>query len=260
MRSIQERAQEAHQHLTQRLEEEKQAYLNSNSEEYKQDYWDKKICGLWWHSDTGDFPINLAAFKTKNADLEANFDRFIPWVMLALEELWFSWTIDDIFILDESAKHYLKINAVTSNNQHKALWILSNQEEQFPELAEKIWDLFYDALAEVLIGISETAPDIAAYMKQAWENAQNAWEICRPYINEKTNPKHKTDIAGMSNKELWNRIGKLDNKTLKYFLKLLWDKIRKDWLADEWRWRKKLATELFETSKSILSAQLSVSD
>lgn len=142
----------------------------------------------------------------------------------------------------------------------KLLWVLSNQEEQFSELAEKIWDLFYDALAEVLVGISETAMDIATYMKQAWEHTQNAWEICKPFINKRTNPKHTVNVGGMNNATLGQSIGKLDKQSLKQFLKLLWDKIYKDGLADEWRWRKKLATELFETSKSILWAQASISE
>lgn len=243
------------------LQTKQQAYLNSDSDDFKQSYWDKYICTHWWRDDSDLFPLDLNEFKLRYANIEPNFDRFIPWIMVALEDLWFSWTIDSIFTLDESAKHYLRIHSLTASNSQAVEWLVSQTEQQYSELAEKIGDLFYDALGDVLRWISEsTSPEVSSSILRAIEHSQNAWEICKPYINEKTNPKHKTDIAGMDNKALGNRIGKLDNRTLKLFLKLLWEKIHKDWLADEWRGRKKLATELFETSKYILSAQSSVSN
>jgi hypothetical protein len=254
MRSIQERASEASQNLIQRMEEEKQAYLNSKSEDFKQDYWDKKICWSWWHSNSEDFPINFSEYRQQYLHIEPNIDRFILWMMAALEDLWFSWTIEDIFILDKPAQHYLRVHSLTAGNSQAVGWIISQTEQQFIELAEKIGDLFYDGLAEVLEWLSETiTPSLSNYIAQARNQASTAWDICKPYINEKTNPKHKTNVAGMDNKTLWNRIGKLDNTTLKNLLDLLWKKIYNDGLADQGRWRKKLATALFWCSESLLN-------
>ena len=236
-------------------------YTNLSDEE-KQDYWNCFVFTMVWHDGRGtELPIDIVHIKEVYKPVESDLNRFLPWTMISLAEEWFDYDYNDVFTLDESAKHYLQIHSLTALNSQAVEWLVSQTEQQYIELAEKIGDLFYDALADVLRWISEsTSPEISSSILRASEHSQNAWEICKPYINEKTNPKHKTDIAGMGNKELWNRIGKLDSKTLKHFLKLLWEKIHRDWLADEWRWRKKLATELFETSKSILSAQLSVSD
>jgi hypothetical protein len=255
MRSIQERASEASQNLIQRMEEEKQTYLNSKSEEFKQDYWDKQICWSWWHSDSEDFPINFSEYRKHHLHIEPNIDRFIPWMMAALEDLWFSWTLEDIFILDEPAQHYLRVHSLTANNSQAVWWIISQTEQQFVELAEKVGDLLYDGLAEVLEWLSQTiTPTVSVHIIQAKQHASTAWEICKPFISKKTNPKHKTNVAGMDNKTLWDRVGKLDNATLKSLLGLLWNKIHTDGLADQGRWRKKLATELFSCSESILNA------
>lgn len=243
------------------LQTKQQAYINSNSDDFKQNYWNNYICTHWWRDDSDMFPLDLKVFRVQHAHIEPNFDRFIPWVMAALEDLWFSWTIDSIFTLDESAKHYLRVHLLTAANSQAVEWIVSQTEQQYIELAEKVGDLFYDALADVLQGISETtSPEVSSNLQKASEHIQNAWEICKPYINEKTNPKHKTDVAWMDNKLLGNRLGKLDSKTLKQFLTLLWDKINRDGLADEWRGRKKLATELFETSQAILDASSSINE
>lgn len=255
MRSIQERASAASQNLIQRMEEEKQTYLNSKSEDFKQDYWDKKICWSWWHSDSEDFPINFSEYRQHHLHIEPNLDRFIPWMMAALEDLWFSWTLEDIFILDETAEHYLRVHSLTASNSQVVWWIISQTEQQFAELAEKIGDLLYDGLADVFEGLSQTiTPTASIQILKARQHASTAWEICKPYISEKTNPKHKTNVAGMDNKMLWNRLGKLDNNTLKSLLELIWNKINNDGLADQGRWRKKLATELFSCSESLLNA------
>jgi hypothetical protein len=237
----------------QKIEQEEQEYINSKSEDFKQTYWNKYVFTTWWYHDRWTtLPIDIKILKQRYSRMESNFNRFIPWIMRTLEEEWFTWTIDSIFTLDESAEHYLRVHSLTVANSQAVEWIVSQTEQQYIELAEKVGDLFYDALADVLEWISETASsEISSNLKKASEHIQNAWRICEPYINKKTNPKHKANVAWMDNKILGNRIGKLDSKTLKKFLTFLWEKIYNDWLADEWRWRKKLATELFECSSQI---------
>ena len=109
------------------IQEQKALYRNGSSEEFKQDYWNRMFCADWWRSETDDFPINLSEFRSRVNSLEPNFSRFIPWIMLALGDLGFSWTIDDIFILDNEAKNYLD-----------------------SRLIENLWDLYYNTLADFL--------------------------------------------------------------------------------------------------------------
>lgn len=234
-------------------------------------HWDK--IGFDYEKDIININEKLSFYRLwlSNYLLESDSDNYLDWLKESLQWQW----VDILWSFKKNWKSYLilyrseaewwlnsqQLESIISNNSQAVEWLVSQTEQQYSELAEKIGDLFYDALADVFRWISEsTSPEVSTSILKASEHSQNAWEICKPYINGKTNPKHKTDIAGMGNKELGNRIGKLDNKTLKLFFKLLWEKIHRDWLADEWRWRKKLATELFETSKSILSAQSSVGD
>ncbi len=235
----------------------------SLSNDEKQDYWNCFVFTMVWYDERGtELPIDIASIRTAYGSVEDNIDRFLPWTMLSLMEEWFvdknwwpSYNYEDIFILDETAKHYLRVHSLTASNSQAVWWIISQTEQQFSELAEKIGDLFYDGLADVFEGLSQTiTPTASIQIIKAKQHASTAWEICKPYISEKTNPKHKTNVAGMDNKTLWNRIGKLDNNTLKSLLELLWNKIHIDGLADQGRWRKKLATELFSCSESLLNA------
>lgn len=230
-------------------------YTNLSDEE-KQDYWNCFVFTIVWYDGRGtELPIDIIHIKEVYKSVESDLNRFLPWTMASLVEEWFDYDYNDVFTLDESAKHYLRIHSLTAANSQAVEWLVSQTEQQYIELAEKIGDLFYDALADVLEGISEiTSSEISSCLKKATEHVQNAWEICKPYINEKTNPKHKTNVVWIENKILGNRIGKLDNKTLNKFLKSLWEKIHRDWLADEWRWRKKLATELLACSESLTDA------
>lgn len=256
-----------------KIQKEEDDYINNSSEQHKQDYWDRKFCGNWWHSDD-DFPINLTEFRKKIASLEQNFDRFIPWIMLALEDLGFTWDISDIFILDEQSKKYLEIHWNLTNNS-QAIWnvidwdnVKKNKTSKVEwvdlsseELAERIWDLFYDSLASFLLSLWEELSKWDENLKKAWEylkiasnHIMNAWRICLPYVWEWfPNLKHSTEIKwlNISREELIGSLWNLTNEALKEFLLNLSKKIHKDWLADEWRWRKKLSNELFETAKSL---------
>lgn len=203
-------------------------------------------------------PINVATLRGQYPDINIYLDSMIYSVadgeVISYEE-----AINRYFILDEEAKKYVKTAWIE--------WLEMNQEE----LAEKIGDLYYDALSVMLSQLSETLKNESEKHSALWdsfeldsitlESSKNllqasahiftAWEICKPFLKVPLNPKHTTDIQGIPNPILGERIWKLNYWKLSTFLKLLWEKIHRDWLADEWRGRQKLATELFESSKLI---------
>lgn len=253
-----------------------QEYTNW-SEQYKQDYWDRKICGSWWHSEDYDFPINLVEFREEIASLEDNFDRFIPWIMLALEDLGFTWDISDIFILDEQAKEYLEIHWNLAKNSEQVWsvidWDIVKKNKtstiewinfSFEELAKRMWDLFYEPLASMLNSIAielekqiDSNEEVVRLLKEACNHILKAWDHCKPYvidINElEKKSKHTFDIkdTSLSNEQISRAIAYLENRKLKEFLELLSAKIYKDWEADKWRWRIKLSNELFASAEKL---------
>ena len=81
-----------------------------------------------------------------------------------------------------------------------------------------------------------------------------AWEICLPYVSHDfPEMKHTTEIKWLDidKEELAKRISNLVNNQLKDFLEKLSAKIHKDWKADEWRKRIKLATELYACAEKL---------
>lgn len=240
-----------------KLEEKEKIYINSSSEKDKQDYWNQIFCENWWHSESEIFPINLSEFKKQNFYLEKDFEKFIPWIILALEEIGFSWDIKDIFIFDKETKVYLdneseKINKIINLNNNIE-WIGLNSEE----LAEKVWDLFYDSLAWFLLTLSnkvkEKYSEAWKYLKDASSKINNAWNICSNYVWEWfSNPKHSNIIKQWeSNENIINKIINFNHTLLKKFLLDLSNKIFRDWDSDSKRGREKLSLELFEASKNI---------
>ncbi|MDP2090781.1 MAG: hypothetical protein Q8K30_04245 [Candidatus Gracilibacteria bacterium] len=273
MRDIEKRAHETQKFLQEREEKENQEYKNGDDSN-KQNYWDRIFCRNWWHSDDGDFPVQLSEFRQKNSYLESNFDRFIQGIMLALEDLGFTGSIEDIFILDEQAKKYLATHSSLSSHSKQVENIVNGSavkknktssiegvEFSSEELAERVGNLFYDSLTGFvsLLGQEIKKGDtnlfqVGEYLKKASFSIYNAWTICLPYVGEGfPNLKHSDDIKGIeiSREELVERIANLTDDLLKKFLLDLSKKIHKDGLADEGRGRKKLATELFEASKNI---------
>ncbi len=229
------------------IQEQKALYRNGSSEEFKQDYWNRMFCADWWRSETDDFPINLSEFRSRVNSLEPNFSRFIPWIMLALGDLGFSWTIDDIFILDNEAKNYLD-----------------------SRLIENLWDLYYNTLADFLEELKDAT--WFEWIKRASEKIRTAWKISEAYV-DKANPPKKHENAELEVSFLWwintiaERIWKLDKKWLWNFLLALSQKVWtdwemdsnrpslwKDWVVSETKKRTQLATVLFETS-SILKEE-----
>jgi hypothetical protein len=260
-----------------RQEKEIQDYRNWD-EETRQKLWTwyifQLLQGHRWSSQTHEPElIDFADFRKNNKFWEENPDKYLPWVIEELYWLYDENALEMIFTLDEKAKKYLEVHLnltfnseqvwsaidwdnVKKNKTSKIDWVdLSNEE-----LAEKIWDLFYDSLGSFLSSLWDILSkdnefkQIWEYLKIASNHIMNAWNICLPYVWEWfPNLKHSTEIKwlNISREELVEKLWNLTSESLKEFLLNLSKKIHKDWLADEWRWRKKLSNELFETAKNL---------
>lgn len=261
--------------ISSKLKKDAEDYINWD-ENFKQEYWNsyfvRWLLPLW----SIEYPVDISDFRKSIKNTELNFERFLPWIIKAMEEFtgeeWVK--IEDIFILDEQAKKYLAThsslnshskqvesivnwNTVKKNKTSSIEWVDLRSEE----LAERVWDLFYDSLAGFISLLwheirewNKELSQVWEYLKKASFNVYNAWVICQPYVWEWfPNLKHSHEIkwVEISREELVERIVNLTDERLKKFLLDLSKKIHKDWLADEWRWRKKLSTELFEASKNI---------
>jgi len=173
------------------IEKNKQDYLNWD-EEYKQDYWDGYFCrGLYqtWHID---YPVDIKDFREENKDIEPNIERFLPWIIKAMEEnTGEQWAdIEGVFTLDEESRKYLEkiLYLQQQEIRIKIIEIIWNKEEQeilwenisFDELVERIWDLYYDSLSSFLSTLSEYnyGKEISELLKEASKNISNAWDIC----------------------------------------------------------------------------------
>ncbi len=199
--------------------------------------------------------IDISALREQYPDVDIYLDSMIhsaaDWQWIDYED-----AIDKFFILDEQAKKHIKTAWVE--------WLDMSLEE----LAERVGDLYYDALAAVLSKMSEALNNeskrhselenpikldtitlkVSQNLQEASINIMTAWEICKPFLKAPLNPKHTTDIQGIPNAILGERIWKLNYWRLAQFLELLAQKLHKDWLADEWRGRRKLSNALFGAS------------
>ena len=281
MSDIEKRAYETQKYLKKSETQDIQDYKNWD-DETRQNLWNiyisRLLQGHRWDSQTHEPEfINFSDFRKNNKyfKFEDNLDRFLPWIIEFLQDYyWDEWNpLEIIFILDEQAKKYLEIHWILSNNS-QAIWSVINWSNvkknktseidwvdlSSEELSEKIWDLFYDSLASFLSSLwEELSQDnelkqVWEYLKIASNHIMNAWRICLPYVWEWfPNLKHSTEIKwlNISREELIKNLWNLTNEALKEFLLNLSKKIHKDWIADEWRWRKKLSNELFETAKNL---------
>lgn len=235
----------------QKKEEE---YRNSSLND-RASHW-FKMC--WYYLREWE-KFNIKEIRQKR---EPEIDKMLNWMiewMIELSDMIREDVIFRYFILDDEAMKYIKTSKIE--------WVNISNEQ----LSENIWDLFYDSLAIFLDSLwdnihlfakieweleneekSQKLTYIANNLKSASKHIMTAWEICKPYISHDFPiMKHTSDIKWieLSNSELITKISKLEYEELYIFLNLLSEKINKDWLADQWRWRKKLANELFECSK-----------
>ncbi len=226
----------------------------------KQEYWDRYTFTIWWYDQRWtSLPINIKKLREQYKWVEDNFDRFLPWIMQSLEEEWFTWATEDIFLLDEQAIRYLEWEEVE--------WVmnLENVSEiklEDKELAIKLWDLFYEPLASILDWISRWVKneEISRLLKDASSHVLKAWDHCKPFVTNikelEKKSKHTFNIVEtwLSNEQLSSAISNLGRDKLKELLSLLSKKLENDAEADKWRGRLKLAWELFETSVLIKKA------
>lgn len=244
------------------IEAKEQAYINWNNK-YKQTYWDEIFCAWLFPLNSIDFPVNLSEYKKKIQHMESDFERFIPGIIEAMSETaLYEINIEDVFILDEQSKKSLDLVSSVKENSTQIIkatnwneW-LSIQNE---ELAEKIWDLFYDSLSSFISSLwgKIDNTEIAELLKEASNHIIEAWKICLPYVSyDFPEMKHTSEVKWLDidKEELVKRISNLVSSELSDFLLKLSVKIKKDWEADKWRNRIKLSNELFACADNLKQA------
>ena len=249
--------------LFDRIEEENISYSNKSNEEKKK-YWVWVITRLI-HSMNEWEKVNIAQYR----DTEPNIDLFLPAIINNIES--YHWEgreeiINEYFILDEKAKKALEVQSNISNNSEQVNKTISTKTETIEwinisneELAEKVWDLFYDSLSSFISSLWEKVDnkEISSLLDEASKHIMNAWEICLPYVSyDFPEMKHTAEVKWLNidKEELAKKIWNLVDRELKDFLEKLSLKIERDWEADKWRWRIKLANELFACADRLKEA------
>ncbi len=242
-------------------------YHNVYSHEEKELYWTDLVQKLMHNSIIWDWEndrkIDIPVYRSNKSDVDLFVAKMVEVIS---ENFWME--IDDVlkyFILDEEARKALKINSSihesstqvteTIDWEKKLGWLSMNNEE----LSEKVSNLFYEPLAVLLSWISENIEniEISKLLKEASNHILKAWGHCKPYVTDinelEKNSKHTFDVEwiDLSNEQLSRAIAYLENNKLKELLELLSAKINKDWEADKWRERVKLANELFSCAKKL---------
>lgn len=242
--------------LKNEAQKKEEAYKNSSLRNRASEWF--KMC--WYYLREWE-KFNIKEIREKR---EPEIDKMVNWMIEWIMEL-SDMSREDVifrhFILDEESNKYVK----TSNVE----WIDISQDV----LVENVWDLFYDSLSSFLDTLWDKISDfskiewelenqekslklqlISENLKKASNHIMTAWQICLPYISHNFPVmKHTSEIKwiDISKEELAVKISKLEYEKLYNFLNKFSNKIHKDWLADEKRWRKKLSNELFEAAKLI---------
>ncbi len=125
------------------------------------------------------------------------------------------------------------------------------------ELCERIWDLFYDDLAQFLSDLSEEYKNkkIWEFLKNASSYIEDALDICEKHTPKGgINSKHSAKVKWieLNNKELAKKIWNLENETFEKFLLYLSLKISRDSYADKMRGREMLSNNLKWCASSLL--------
>lgn len=245
-------------------QKQKQNYLSLSPQD-KKDYliWECISVVYNWDRFGWTSQINIADIRKTEPQIDIYLQSIIKSISEVLE-MTEDEVIQKYIILDEQAKKVIKTDNIE--------WIQISSKT----LANKLWDLFYDSLWNILSQISSNLLLESQNNKEIWElelstklkeaseyinkasiNIFEAWKICLPYISTNfTTFKHTSQIEELqiSNLELSNRISSLKYNKLSELLELLSIKLNKDWQADKWRWRIKLSTELFMASENLLKA------
>jgi len=246
--------------LFDRIEEENISYFNKSNEEKKK-YWVWVITRLI-HSMNEWEKVDIAKYR----DTEPDIDLFLPAIINNIESYYWEGReeiINEYFILDEQAKKALEVQSNISNSSNQIENTISSKTEKIEwidisneELAEKVWDLFYDSLSSFISSLWDNInnKEISKLLKEASINIMNAWNICLPYVSyDFPEMKHTAEVKWLDidREELSKRISNLVDAELSDFLEKFSLKIEKDWEADKWRWRIKLANELFACSDKL---------
>jgi len=244
------------------MQKQDQEYLNGSNAD-KQSYWNSLFVWVFYWRTWLELPLNLNEYKKTISYLENDFDRFIPWIIDVLEDNGFTWNLEDIFILDEQDKDILEniqnnsdqVKNTIATKTEKIEWINISNEE----LAEKIWDLFYDSLSSFISSLwgKIDNTEIAELLKEASNHIMEAWKICLPYVSHDfPEMKHTAEVKWLDidKEELSKSLSNLMNSELSDFLLKLSAKIQKDWEADKWRNRIKLSNELFACADNLKQA------
>jgi hypothetical protein len=240
--------------LFDRIGEENNLYSQKSKEEKKQ-YWVWVITRVFHELENWE-KIDISEYR----ETEPNIDLFLNDILYNIES--YHWEnrediINNYFILDEQAKKTLEVQSNISNNSEQIKNTISSKTEKIEwidisneKLAEKIGDLFYDSLSSFIFSLWDKIDnkEISELLKEASNHIMNAWNICLPYVSDDfPEMKHTADIKWLDidREELVKGISNLVNTELSDFLEKFSLKIEKDWEADKWRWRIKLANELF---------------
>jgi len=203
---------------------------------------------VWWKYYSWGLDVKISDLRR----IEPNIENLFPLIEKSIREYspesWLNYYVD----FDDTPNQ--------SNRTDNIEWIDFNNTE----LAENVWDLFYNGLSDFLKHLSENINleqnewiKISELLKKASDNINEAWIICEPYIRTDFKEMKHTDTikwSDISNESLAQWIWNLYLEQLWDFLSQLSKKLEKDWLADKWRWRTNLANELFESSKAIWEA------
>lgn len=262
--------------LFNRIEEENNWYSKKSNQE-KEQYW-MGVMTKAFHTLNEWEKIDIAEYR----ETEPNIDTYLSAIINNIES--YHWEdrvaiVNNYFLLDEQAKTALKIQSNVNNNLWQVNDVLKLQKtEQVEwvkisneELADRIWDLYYDALAVFLSSLwgNVDNQEVSALIDQSSMNISEAWELCKePTIKflaeikeswEKFDFKHTWEVKWLdiNRKELAKRVWNLVDTQLKDFLEKLSLKMQKDWDADYYREpkpRPKLWTELYACSNRLKDA------
>ena len=256
-------------------EEAKEAFILD--ETYNEEGIDNKVKYWAWifFITLRENKINISEYRK----LEPNIDLMLNDIIKEIFEL--SWyqtreeVIENYFILDEQAKKALEVYNTIFWNSNKIDETLKKAKTEsiewveisFEELAERIWDLYYDALSSFLDNLSENIDnnEIKRLLSEASWSISIAWDICKPAVEEFIKNwwevwKHTSEVKWLNidKKELAEKIWNLVDSQLSKFLEKLSKKMQKDWEADEWRKRYKLANELYTCAGKLKKASESL--
>lgn len=260
--------------LFDKIWEENISYSKKSDEE-KKNYWIWTLTQVFHYLSNWE-KIDISQYREQ----EPNIDLYLNDIIYNIES--YHWEdrnaiMKNYFILDEQAEKALEISNQTYNTSSIVEWTIQEEEKDtldnitFEELAEKIWDLYYDALSFFLSELSENINnnEVKTLVKESSKNIEGAWDLCKiptqKFLEEikeswkKIDFKHTNDIKwlNINKQELAKIIWELEKSKLKDFLETLSYKMQKDWDADYYRKpkpREKLWTELYACADKLKKA------